>query len=98
MKTNWLSAALILGAAGSDGAGALASEVPGPLAGVKKQTSRDSLSLSLSFDMFDIYEFISDAEDIFILSALITFCLTVGFPFAPFLILVDYLLDLGIIF
>lgn len=48
--------------------------------------------------MFDIYEFISDAEDIFILSALIWFCLTVGFPFAPFLILVDYLLDLGIIF
>jgi hypothetical protein len=35
MKTNWLSAALILGAAGSDGAGALASEVAGPLAGVK---------------------------------------------------------------
>lgn len=35
MKTNWLSAALILGAAGSDGAGALASEVPGALAGVK---------------------------------------------------------------
>lgn len=45
MKTNWLSAALILGAAGSDGAGALASEVPGPLAGVKLVT-RDTLAHS----------------------------------------------------
>jgi hypothetical protein len=144
MKTNWLSAALILGAAGSDGAGALASEVAGPLAGVKvsqfssllssrpqpfsiflpspcfsftlpppitsfpfvlsfvlanhKQTPRDSLSLSLYFDMFDIDVFISDVEDIFIISVFIAFCLTVGWPFAPFLCLIDYVLDLGIIF
>ncbi|KAM0238908.1 hypothetical protein ACHAP5_008543 [Fusarium lateritium] len=77
MKTNWLSAALILGAAGSDGAGALASEVPGALAGVK---------------------FISDVEDIFILIAFVTFCYTVGWPWAPFLCLFDYVFELEIIF
>lgn len=64
----------------------------------QKQTPRDSLSLSLSFDMFDIDEFISDVEDIFIISVFIAFCLTVGWPFAPFLCLIDYVLDLGIIF
>ncbi|KAF4999497.1 hypothetical protein FGRMN_2426 [Fusarium graminum] len=43
MKTNWLSTALIIGAAGSDVAGAI--EVPGPLAGVKLVT-RDTLAHS----------------------------------------------------
>jgi hypothetical protein len=35
MKLNWVAAALFLGAAGTDGAVALASEVPDTLAGVK---------------------------------------------------------------
>jgi len=35
MKLNWVAAALSIGAAGTDGAVALASEVPGTLAGVK---------------------------------------------------------------
>ncbi|KAM0339447.1 hypothetical protein ACHAPQ_001707 [Fusarium lateritium] len=94
MKTNWLSAALILGAAGSDGAGALASEVPGALAGVKKP--RDSLSLSASFDMFDILEF--NVEGYFIVIAFVTFCCTFGWPWALFLCLFDYVFELEIIF
>lgn len=35
MKLNWVAAALSIGAAGTDGTVALASEVPGTLDGVK---------------------------------------------------------------